>query len=174
MAFRRLIAAVFSTILLFGASFATWAKSPATAVGTLTHPMGPQFPNRVLEGHQGSVLWVAFTADGKTLASGSRDDKVIIWDVASGKPTHTLTQPSDDVYCVAYSPDGKTLAACSADNRIYLCSVPSYELKETLQGDALLRNISFSPDGKLLASGGYDKEVWLWKMSDNPAPPAAG
>jgi WD40 repeat protein len=87
--------------------------------------MGPQPPNRVLQAHEGSVLWVTFTADGTTLASSSRDNRVIIWDVASGKPTHTLTQPTNDVYCVAYSPDGKLLAACSSDNRIYIWNVPS-------------------------------------------------
>src|SRR3954467_5086404 len=106
-------------LMCFAMASISWAKDP-DPVGELAKPLGPQFPNRVLEGHQGSVLWVAFTTDGKTLASSSRDDRIIIWDVASGKQLKTLTDPQDDVYCIAYSPDGKLLAACSIDNRIYL------------------------------------------------------
>src|SRR5438067_107130 len=85
-------------------SSVVWAKSPTTVPGTLIKPLGPQPSNRVLEGHTGSVLCLSFTADGKTLASGARDNKVIIWDVATGKQLHVLSQAQDNVYDVAYSP----------------------------------------------------------------------
>src|SRR4051812_11042517 len=100
-------------VAVFAAS--AFGEKPRAEDGALSKAMGTQPSNRVLEGHQNSVLWVAFTPDGKTLASGSRDDKVMIWDVATGKLLQTLSDPNDDVYCVAYSPDGRTLAACGAD-----------------------------------------------------------
>jgi WD40 repeat protein len=152
-------------VLMLAAAAAAGPKKDPIKEGPLTKAIGPQPPNRVLEGHQGSVLWLSFTPDGKTLASSSRDHTVKIWDVANGKNTQTLTQPKSDVYCVSYSPDGTRLAACGIDNCTYLWSVPSYELQEALLSDALLRNLSFSPDGKTLATAGYNHEVWLWNIA---------
>ena len=70
---------------------------------------------------------VAFSPDGKTLASGSMDDSIKLWDVASGKNTATLKGHDNDVYSVAFSPDGKTLASGSIDQTIKLWDVASHE-----------------------------------------------
>jgi WD40 repeat protein len=70
------------------------------------------------------VLAVAFSPDGKTLASGSNDDTIILWDVASrrriGRP---LARHTDQVKALAFSPDGKTLATGSADHTIVLWDI---------------------------------------------------
>jgi WD40 repeat protein len=64
-----------------------------------------------LKGHRDSVADVAFSPDGKTLASGSYDKTIKLWNVATGKELATLIEDWDPVHCVAFSPDGKTLAA---------------------------------------------------------------
>src|ERR1700681_2867067 len=65
------------------------------------------------QGHPGIVFSVAFSADGKTLASGSFDTTIKLWDVATGKNTAPLQGHSGPVYTVAFSPVGKTLASGS-------------------------------------------------------------
>ena len=73
-----------------------------------------------LEGHSNSVNSVAFSPDGKTLASASSDNTIKLWHLESQKPIATLTGHSNWVYSVAFSPDGKTLASASDDNTIKL------------------------------------------------------
>jgi hypothetical protein len=71
-----------------------------------------------LEGHSNSVISVAFSPDGKTLASASADNTIKLWNLQSQKSIATLAGHSDSVFSVAWSPDGKTLASASDDNTI--------------------------------------------------------
>ena len=92
-------------------------------------PLGPlsaQEPKlRDTYGHTDTVYSVAFSPDGKLLASvGDNDSTIKLWDVATGKERATLKGHKHDVMSVAYSPDGKTLASGSADKTIKLWDVP--------------------------------------------------
>jgi WD40 repeat protein len=67
---------------------------------------------------------VAFSPDGKSLATSSADMSIKLWDVASGKDTATLTGHDDFVWSVAFRPGGKTLASGSRDGTVRLWAVP--------------------------------------------------
>src|SRR3954454_9249851 len=90
-----------------------------------TSPLFAHQPNLLatLQGHTEGVTSVAFSPDGKMLASGSNDETIKLWDVQAGKEHATLKGHTNEVTSVAFSPDGKTLASASLDGTVRLWDV---------------------------------------------------
>lgn len=103
---------------------------------------------------QGGVSAVAFSGDGKVLASGGSDKSVSLWDAESGQLQRKLAGHEGVITATAFSPDGKTLASASTDLTVRLWNAQTGELQKTLKGHQfLVTSIAFSPDGKTIASG---------------------
>nr|WSX19423.1 hypothetical protein OG690_06100 [Streptomyces tubercidicus] len=128
-----------------------------------------------LTGHTSQVTSTAFSPDGHTLASGSDDATIRLWDVSD--PTHPgqlgrpLTGHTDAVESVAFSPDGHTLASASEDTTVRLWNL-SGPARTTVHPHIItgptsaFYTVAFSPDGGILASAGNDRTVRLWDVRD--------
>ena len=118
-----------------------------------------------LTGHTRWVDSVSFSPDGNTLASGSGDDTVRLWNVETGNLINTLTGHTHWARSVSFSPDGNTLASGSGDDTVRLWDISTGNLLNTLTGHTdSVGSVSFSPDGSILASGSWDETVRLWDV----------
>ncbi|MFM9458426.1 nSTAND1 domain-containing NTPase [Streptomyces europaeiscabiei] len=117
--------------------------------------------HRRLFGHTDEVRAVAFSPDRNTLATGSADKTVRLWDPATGKTRTTLKGHTDQVTSVAYSPDGHTLATGSADKTVRLWDPATHKTRTTLKEHTQpVTSVAYSPDGHTLATtDGYDTRL---------------
>jgi WD40 repeat protein len=106
---------------------------------------------------------LAFSPDGRWVASGGRDGKVFIFDVDTGRALQTCTGHTDKVLAVAFSPDGRQVASASSDRTVRVWDAATGRVLRVLKGHTKeVRSVAFSPAGRQLASGSDDATVRVW------------
>lgn len=146
-------------------------------------PRGERTERARLRGHPGAVLSVAFSTEGKTLASGGDDKLIELWDVTVNQERATLREPGE-VLSAEFSPDGRSLALGCEDGTIRLWDMDACQERATLKGHfcraasipvlmklpilcGLLRvdlSMAFALDGKTLVSADTKGAIKLWDV----------
>jgi eukaryotic-like serine/threonine-protein kinase len=137
-------------------AFSRWSAARIVAADAKAHGIA-----MVLPGHTGAVNDVAFSRDGATLATGSDDHTVRLWDVKTGRE-RILKGHTDEVYFVAFSPDGTQLASAGKDETIRLWDIATGSARVLIGQTGRFGGLAFSPDGRHLLSASYDGMVRLW------------
>jgi simple sugar transport system substrate-binding protein len=110
---------------------------------------------------------VAYSPDGKLLASISADNIVTLWDVATHQQNSQLVGHIGKVNSIAFSPNGKLLASGSDDKTTILWDIAAHNILNKFRGHTdAITIVAFSPDGKLLATASNDKTILLWKVPE--------
>jgi len=119
--------------------------------------------DKILNEHSGGVNAVAWSPDGKLLASDGQEGVVVIWDAASDEVVTTLTVPDNSWSpSLAWSPDGRQVAAAIVGGGV-IWDVDSGEAVQILQeSDFVTRDIAWSPDGSRLALSSDDGTITIW------------
>ncbi len=121
---------------------------------------------RTFTGHRDVIYALALSPDGKTLATGSYDQKIKLWNVADATERKTLSGHNGAVFALAFRPDGKLIASASADRTVKLWDVASGERRDTLSQPSKEQfAVAWSKDGKRLAAAGADNRIRVWSVS---------
>jgi len=111
----------------------------------------------VQKGHHDTIIDMAFSSDGRMVASASRDKTVKLWDVATGLEIRTIDPDFDKIGQIKFSPDDKILAIAGNAPYIKLYYAETGREFITIKGkNELIYPITFSPDGKIIAVGDSD------------------
>ncbi|HEV8058639.1 MAG TPA: c-type cytochrome domain-containing protein, partial [Gemmataceae bacterium] len=123
-------------------------------------------PARTLASHADVILDIAFSPDGRILATTGYDRLIKLWDVDTCRLLRTLKDHSDAVYSLAFDPTGQLLASAGADRAVKVWNVQTGVRLYTLSDSTdWVYAVAWRPDGKQLAAGGVDKSIRTWDVS---------
>ncbi len=151
---------------LAGASFDNKIKLWNLQTGEQSKTLESENKQAALFGfNAAAITTLAFSPDGKMLASGDNTDKTIkLWNVETGKLIRSLTGHTSSIHSVAFSPDGK-LASGGEDNSVRLWNVETGGGRTLGSHEKGVNAVAFSPDGLTLASGGKDGIIKFWNVA---------
>lgn len=135
------------------------AASPATT--RRLYPMGTTLVTYC--GHADRVMGLAWSPDGKYIASASADKTVQVWDASTGKTIISYSKHTEWVKAVTWSPDGTRIASAGADMTVHLWDVMTGRTVLVYRGHSnIVTTLAWSPNGRYIASGGYDRTIAVW------------
>lgn len=122
---------------------------------------------RSWEAHPDALYALALSPDGKTLATGSYDQRIKLWNAATGELLRELKGHNGAINGLAFRRDGRVLASASADRTVKLWDATTGARLDTFsQPLKELYCVAFSPDGKSVVAGGADNRIRLWQVSE--------
>ncbi|WP_445627966.1 protein kinase domain-containing protein [Nostoc sp. DSM 114167] len=179
----RILILVSAFILLFGFS-ESWYKNfrriQTSLVSRLIQQNSPSKNDAILsqislgkvslantlQGHENSVLSVAISPDGKTIASSGDNGTIKLWNLATGKLIASLKGHFQQVNVVVISPDGKLLVSASDDNTIKIWNLATRKQIRTLTGHSdSVHALAISADSETLVSASDDNTIKIWDLA---------
>ncbi|MFW9264298.1 protein kinase domain-containing protein [Nostoc sp. CALU 546] len=160
--FRRIQTSLVSRLSQHNSS----TKDEAFLGQSLNITLGKASLANTLQGHENSVLSVAISPDGKTIASSGDDRKIKLWNLATGSPISSFNTYSQQVNAVVISPDGKTLVSGNDDNTIKIWNLGTGKQIRTLTGHSdSVHALAISADSQTLLSGSDDNTIKIWDLA---------
>ncbi len=139
------------------------AAGAVALVFTFSRPGLPR--PEIWRGHTKAVDAIAWSPDGRFIASGGWDHSVRLWDATTGTPIQSLSGIRSHVIDLAFSPDSRLLAAGTHDHSVHVWEIPSgTSLNWPKVHKGYITTLEFSPDGTMLATGSHEKLVILWDV----------
>lgn len=127
---------------------------PSVADGNVAVPAGARAPDWILQsGHTMGVTTLAFSPDGKWIATGAYDNAVILWNAETGEEIRRMSAHQSPVMKVAFSPDGRKVISCDRDGGVLGWDASAGTTAFALNVHSLCRQIAFTPDGQRWAIG---------------------
>lgn len=119
-----------------------------------------------LRGHGDQLYSIAVSPDGKTFATGSYDQKILLWSLETKEPIRELTGHNGPVFDLAFHPEGQILASASGDRTVKLWNIQTGERLETFsEPEKEQYTVAFHKDGRNLVAGGVDNRIRVWQVS---------